>query len=153
MRLKNKHAKQASVNPRKKRDCARRPMAKEDTTMLAESHYRQGQLHSFLDTQCVSPLCRHSRVKCHLSRSLELFRYLVAQYRTSPQAPGLLHIMCFLAQRFPRVQRGCQYISQSLRRLPSLGLARKRSRTTLLSFNVKQLKREIGNNNQVGYSF
>ena len=38
MRLKNKQTRQASVKPRKKSDCARRPIANEDTTMLADSH-------------------------------------------------------------------------------------------------------------------
>jgi hypothetical protein len=36
--LKNKQTRQASAKPRKKSDCARRPMAKDDTTMFAESH-------------------------------------------------------------------------------------------------------------------
>ena len=38
MKLKNKQTKMASTKPRKNRLLARRPIAKDETTMLAESH-------------------------------------------------------------------------------------------------------------------
>jgi hypothetical protein len=39
MRLKNRTTRIASTNPRKNKDFPRRPIAKDETTILADSHY------------------------------------------------------------------------------------------------------------------
>ncbi len=123
-----KMVRRESTKPRLKTGIANAPMAKDETTMLADIHYESSYQHLELLFPCKSrnsPACRLSSGFCPSSHPQALSRYLSARRRIWRLLVGCWHMGCRPSQRLPLTppgRRWCKlgdHLFPDLRRLAS----------------------------------